>query len=412
VAGSAAARPSQGADGDWIVSDPRPLSAPPRLTIVLPLKGRHLYTLRWLWYANEARLPYRFLIADGQVNDAVARYIENSREAFRHLDIEYVRYPDDADYGRFFAKMSDAMSRVRTPYTMLADNDDFLGIDGIEQALDFMESHDDYVCACGRAAAFTVYSKLGNPDGAVYGRLNRLYIASNPVDVTAAGAAERLRQGGLYHLIYYSVYRTEALAEIWRDVVNIDFSDLMLHENFHALRTLTLGKFRANSASITYYAQVGSSLNTQPSQLWVRKLLRSRFTSDAHAMVECLSAAAAEADGVEAEPIAEDIRITIENCFSEFLSANYGWLAELKRRLVRKWPSLKSYFQARPRFFVGREKKALLAQLAACGASPQRIDRMRLELAAIETAISREAFANFAGPFLKMAHADAARNWL
>jgi glycosyltransferase domain-containing protein len=383
----------------------------PRLTIVLPLKGRHLFTMRFLWYANEARLPYRILIADGQVNEVVAPHLENSRETFPHLDIEYVRYPDDASYSRFFAKMSDALSRVRTPYVMHADNDDFLGIDGVEQALDFLENNPDYVCASGRAAAFAVYSKLGNPDGAVHGRLNHIYVATNPKDVTAAGAAQRLREGGLYHLIYYSVYRTEALAQIWRDVVDIDFSDLMLHENFQALRTLTLGKFRANSASITHYAQIGSSLNTQPSQLWLRKLLRSRFTSDAHAMIDFLSTAAARADGTAAEPIAEDIRATVEDCFHEFLATSYGWQAELKRRLRQKWPGLTSYLQTRPRFSVGREKAALLSQLARSGASPEHVERTRLELAAIEAAISREAFANFAGPFRQMAHADAARSW-
>jgi glycosyltransferase domain-containing protein len=383
----------------------------PRLTVMLPLKGRHLFTMRFLWYANEARLPYRFVIADGQVNESVARYIENSRETFPHLNIEYVRYPDDVSYSRFFAKMSDAMSRVRTPYTMLADNDDFLGIDGIEQALDFLEAHRDYVCGCGRAAVFAVYSKLGNSDAAVHGRLNHISIASNPKDVAATGTARRLREGGLYHLIYYSVYRTEALAQIWRDVVDIDFSDLILHENFHALRTLTLGKFHANSASITHYAQLGSSLNTQPGQLWVRNLLRSRFTSDAHAMVDFLSTAAARADGTAPEPIAEEIRATVEDCFRKYLTANYGWRAELKRRLLRKWPNLTSYIQTRPRFSVGREKSALLAQLARSGASPEHVECTRLEVAAIEAAISKEAFANFADPFQQVAHANSARSW-
>jgi glycosyltransferase domain-containing protein len=383
----------------------------PQLTIVLPLKGRHLFTMRFLWYANEACLPYRFVIADGQVNDSIARHIENSGETFPHLDIEYVRYPDDVSYSRFFAKMCDAVSRVRTPYTMLADNDDFLGIDGIEQALDFLETHGDYVCACGRAAVFAVYSKLGNPDGAIHGRLNHISIASNPKDIAAAGAAQRLREGGLYHLIYYSVYRTEVLAQIWRDVVDIDFSDLILHENFHALRTLTLGKFHANLASITHYAQIGTSLNTQPAQLWVRNLLRSRFTSDAHAMIDFLSTAAARADGTAAEPIAEGIRATVEGCFREFLATNYGWRAELKRRLRGKWPNLTSYVQTRPRFAIGREKSALLSQLVRSGASPEHVEHTRLEVAAIEAAISNEAFANFAGPFRQVARADAARSW-
>jgi len=383
----------------------------PRLTVVLPLKGRHLFTMRFLWYANEARLPYRFLIADGQVNETVARSLENSRATFPHLDIEYVRYPDDANYSLFFAKMSDALSRVRTPYAILADNDDFLGIDGIEQALDFLETHADYVCACGRAAAFTVYSKLGNPDGAVHGRLNRLYIASNPKDVTATGAAERLREGGLYHLIYYSVYRTEALAEIWRDVVEIDFSDLILHENFHALRTLTLGKVRMNRATVTHFAQVLTSLKTQASQDWVRHLLRSRFTWDVHALVERLSAAVAHGDGAAAKPVAEDVRTMIETCLREFLATNYGLLAGIKRFIRKKWPRLESCYQTRPRFFIGRERTALLAQLARDGASSEHVERMRQELAAIEIAISQESFTAFAAPFRQMAHADAARNW-
>ncbi|MGA9951110.1 MAG: hypothetical protein WBQ24_22905, partial [Xanthobacteraceae bacterium] len=87
----------------------------PRLTIVLPLRGRHLFTLRFLWYADKLRLPYRILIADGQVNETVARHIENSRTFFPNLDIDYVRYPDDAGYPQYFAKMADAMRRVRTP---------------------------------------------------------------------------------------------------------------------------------------------------------------------------------------------------------------------------------------------------------------------------------------------------------
>lgn len=120
--------------------NPQAATVSPRLTIVLPLKGRHLFTLRFLWYANKARLPHRILIADGQVHEAVARHLENSRETFPNLDVEYVRYPNDTGYRQFFAKMSDVVRRVRTPYAMLADNDDFLGSYGIERALDFLDA--------------------------------------------------------------------------------------------------------------------------------------------------------------------------------------------------------------------------------------------------------------------------------
>src|SRR5580658_6540170 len=187
----------------------------PRLTIVMPLKGRRLFTFRLLWHANKLRLPYRFVIADGQVNEAVARRLENSREVFPHLDIEYIRYPDDTGYSRYFAKMSDAMQRVRTPYVMHADNDDFLGFDGIERALDFLDANADCVCARGRIVTFSVYSGLGERYGAVSGKFNRFYMHGDVKEVAAPSATERLQQGGLCSGLYYAIYRTEAPVRMW-----------------------------------------------------------------------------------------------------------------------------------------------------------------------------------------------------
>ena len=37
------------------------------------------------------------------------------RKLFPNIDVEYIRYPDDTDFGRYFAKMTDALQRVRTP---------------------------------------------------------------------------------------------------------------------------------------------------------------------------------------------------------------------------------------------------------------------------------------------------------
>ena len=132
----------------------------PRLTIVLPLKGRPLFTLRFLWHANRARMPFRFLIADGEVRPPLGEILENSRELFPHLDIEYVRYPDDANWGRYFEKMRDALRRVRTPYVMLADNDDFLAPAGIERCMEFLDSRPDYACCAGGIAGFSLYAPL------------------------------------------------------------------------------------------------------------------------------------------------------------------------------------------------------------------------------------------------------------
>ena len=384
----------------------------PRLTIVMPLKGRHLFTFRFLWHANKMRLPYRFLIADGQVNVAVARRLENSREEFPELDIEYVRYPDDTNYSRYFAKMSDAMQRVRTPYVMHADNDDFLGLDGIERALDFLDENTDYVCARGRIVTFSVYSGIGGSNGAVCGKFNRFYLHGDYIDVVAPGVRERLRQGGICHALYYAIYRTAAPVCIWREVTEIDFSDMMLHEDFYALRALTLGKVHTNKETISYYSQAGTGISYQPNLDWARHLLRSRFTSDAHAAVARISMAAAEAEGADAATVAEDVRVILENYYRDYLSMNYGLFAQIKRTMRKKWPRLVSYVQTRPRFSVRRERAEIFSQLKNAGASPQDIMRIRGELIEVERALSPEAFADFAGPFLPIEHAASGREWV
>src|SRR5690242_14755953 len=173
----------------------------------MPLKGRRLFTFRCLWHANQLRLPYRFLLADGLVHEDVARRLEDSRSIFPHLDVEYVRYPDDTGFSRYWAKMADAHARVRTPYVMEIDNDDFPGFWGIERALDFLDANPDFICARGRSVGFTVDARSGTPKGGLSGKINSLTSNYNHKDISAATAAERLREAGLRHGVYSAVFR-------------------------------------------------------------------------------------------------------------------------------------------------------------------------------------------------------------
>lgn len=377
----------------------------PRLTIVMPLKGRLLFTFRFLWHANKMRLPYRFLIADGNVKEAVARRLEDSRKLFPELDIEYIRYPDDTNYRRYFTKMADAFGRVRTPYAMNADNDDFLGFNGIERALDFLDTHKDYICARGHQITFSVYSGIGGPPGAICGKLNSLCSDRDFKDIDAPTSAARLRQGGLCHSLHYAIYRTEAPVCIWREVAKINFSDLMLFEDFFALRALTLGKAHIDSTTVSYYGQSGTGISYQPLRDWAHHLLRSRFTLDVDALVTRVEAAVANGGDNDATTIAEDIRSVLTKRYREFLSMNYGLPARIKGAMRKKWPRLANYVQTRPRFSVGRERAAILSHLNA-GANPEIRKHISDELTTIEHALSAEALADYAGPLLPMVQTD------
>lgn len=378
------------------------LSAAPRLTIVLPLRGRHPFTLRFLWHANLARLPYRFLIADGQVNADLAALLENARQHFPHLDIEYVRYPDDAHYGMFFAKMHDALKRVTTPYAMIADNDDFLVSSGLDNSIAFLDRSPDYVCCGGGLAGFSVYSGLNAANDGLTGSLNRYAYRYTPFDRSddfgASSVVERLRQGSRNWWSYYAVFRTEALTTIWRESVKIDFSDLQLFEFFCAMRTLTLGKARSDASTIGYLRQYGTSMRTSLKKDWVHHLLRSNFTGDFNTFIGEIAQIAAASDGVEAGPVDEMLREICDDWLRAFLRVNYGEVQGLKQLLRDKSPGLVNWLLRRKRYFVGRERAALLSNLRRDGADAACVARFDRELAAIETVLTGADFADFIRP--------------
>lgn len=384
----------------------------PRLTIVMPMKGRRLFTFRFLSYANYLRLPYRFIIADGLVDEFAATYLENSKHAFPNIDVEYIRYPLDTDYRRFFLKMSDAMSRVRTRYVMQADNDDFLGFDGIERALDFLDDHSDYICARGHQVTFTVYSRVGGSPGAISGRLNTMQWHNDSAEAAAATAAERLLETGLCHRFYYAVFRQDVLARIWREMAEIGFSDLMLHEDFFGFRVPTLGKARFNEGTVSYYSQSGSGISFQPMQDWAAHLLRSRFTSEASEIIERIGLAVADGDAESALRMKEFIRGILAQRYGRVLKMIYGPGAQFKRGLRKRLPGLATTLQTRPRFSARRDESSMLSKLKAAGASHTTLERVVAELSAVKLTLNPSTMLDYAGPFLERAQGPGAAEWL
>ena len=142
-------------------------SADRDLTVLLPLKDRAPYTLRWLSYADSIRLPFRVLIADGGVDAAVSNVLSD-RSNFPNVEFEYLRYRPDDSFADYHAKLADAAGRIRTPYAVMIDNDDFLVVDALRESVQFLRNHADYVACGGQTALFWVGSD--RPDGdALYG---------------------------------------------------------------------------------------------------------------------------------------------------------------------------------------------------------------------------------------------------
>lgn len=391
----------------------------PRLTIVLPLKGRPLFTLRFLWHANRARMPYRFLIADGEVRPPLGEMLENSRELFPNLDIEYIRYPDDSNWSRYFGKLHDALRRVRTPYVMMADNDDFLAPAGIERCIDFLDSHPDYVCCAGGIAGFSLYSPLSALPDKVLGSLNRLTYTytpdSSPEEVHSDDVRARMQSGFHCYWFFYSVYRPRALELIWKEIVEIDFSNFHILELYSTLRTLTLGKARQDETVTSYFKQGDAgggwhwaTSEAAPSASFVYHLLRSRLGADVSAMIERISYAVAEAGSGDAEEIAEQLRQLTEQFMNEIIRNHYGTTNRIRQRLRNYLPWLSDWMKTRYRRSVVREKRAVPDRLRKNGAGAKYLAVFQSELARMEDAFNgrevREFLAHHAETMASLAN--------
>ncbi len=374
-----------------------------RLTIVMPLRGRPLFTLRFLWHANAARLPYRFILADGQVVPALAGALENSRKIFPEIDVEYIRYPDDASFADYFAKMHDAMRRVETPYAMFVDNDDFLAHAGIERSIEFLDANPDYVCCGGGVAGISAYIRKDPSLGGLVGPLNKLSFRYMPydrsLDLDSFSATERLVRGLRNSWSWYAVYRTPALLTIRREAAEMSLSDLQLHEKFCAMRTLTLGKARSDPATIAYLRQYWTSLQYPFSHDWVHHLVRSRFNTDFAEIMRRISTAAGAADNVDPASVNDKLLSDIISWFGDFLVRSYGPYAALRRYLRARVPGLLIWAKSRRRYSSSRERRNLLAKLRQHGASDGYVRAFSAELAQIEDVISGSAFARFIGSY-------------
>lgn len=374
------------------------------LTILLPLKGRHLHTLRFLRHADMSRLPYSFLIADGQVHPAIAQMLENPRHIFPHLNIEYVRYPEDGSYGDYFRKLVDATSRVRTRYVMQADNDDFLVRSGIDQCMKFLDANQDYVCCGGGVGGFALHRGVGALNG-VIGTIQSLgpqyhdrYVHQ---DYASSSAAMRVRQEfATGYTLYYNVFKAPALTTICRECANIAFSDLRAHETFFGARAKSLGKCKSDHATIAYIRQAGTSLAA--ANMW-KVTTSAAPDAEIRAFTDTISHAAADADGIDAIAFAAELR----DLYTEIW---YGGLNEHRTSRCtapnrrHRWSAVTSALisivpegavNRRRQWLRRKARNTIVNRLRQHGASEIYISAFQHELANIEALLEGPDFGGF-----------------
>ena len=207
------------------------------LTILLVIKDRQFFTMRWLSYMNHICYPYSIYIADGGSDMLLEEKIK--KKNFNNISIKYRHFGYDNNHQLYLKKINDSLLEIKTKYVLLADDDDFFLTKGIEDSVLFLESNEDYSSCGGRQAGIFNYSE------GIYleGKYN-LRLSSYPHEgIEHQDGLDRITHHlANYSATYYDVHRTKEMKEIFKEVNEAGFSDLYLVELFVQTIILINGK--------------------------------------------------------------------------------------------------------------------------------------------------------------------------
>ncbi len=290
---------------------------------MLTIKGRHLHTLRWLWHANKTQLPYPIHIADGEVHPVISKLLLDPT-TFPNINYTYNTYKDLSIRDYYFKKM-DSLSRLRTPYVMLVDNDDFVLPSGIEKSIDFLERNKEYICSQARIAGF----KINKSQSILPQILSRKiewspkYISNEwyePMDFKSLSSVERILSIiSNPRSIHYSIYRTSNLLSICEEIFKFNPS-FYFCESYLSIRTASMGMIHSSPGFFSYIRQQDSSQFLGYYKDAVDAFLRSTFASDFRIMCTELIKTLPSIPNSEREKALEDIFITYSDQLRKTLS--------------------------------------------------------------------------------------------
>lgn len=214
------------------------------LTIVLPIKDRCSYTIRWLAYADRLSFPFKVLVADGGKDKALALKLKQASN-FPKVDYEYIQFPYDQTYSHFYAKMVNVLSKVSTQFVVIIDDACIPVIDGYRHCVEFLVAHPDYSGCSGNIGCFSVLpddkdKELNPAFGDEIQFYSDLYPFREVVDDTAA--ARVARHFAAYSPTWYDVHRTDYLSSSFNILKHADIKDIFLAELLLSCLTVSMGK--------------------------------------------------------------------------------------------------------------------------------------------------------------------------
>ena len=173
-----------------------------KVTILIPTYNRHPYLHRLLEYFDSYTPIPQIIILDSSSDEMQDEVLE----AFQRSDrIIWKKYPSKTFVVQ---KIFDGLKEVKTEYSVLCADDDFIAINGLMSGLKFLDSHPDFSCFMGRCIS--------------HGMLENNVITWQPLFHGQQGArggdpVKRMERyaNGKSIMTFYGLYRTGDHLRIW-----------------------------------------------------------------------------------------------------------------------------------------------------------------------------------------------------
>jgi len=217
------------------------------LTIILLLKGRDAFTIRWFEYAKKFQLSCKVIVADGGFDNGLEKVLHNKKFHFV-VNYDYVRYPYDENHKIFYAKIHDALTKVETQYVLFASNDDFYFFNALESSVHFLNQNPEFVTSRGEIWDFNVITpssgfKKSNANEHVYGNISGVSKLYFHPSVIGDSALDRVSDYTLKtHSIFHDIVRKEKLREAYYAFIKSKTTDFRFFESFISFYIASHGK--------------------------------------------------------------------------------------------------------------------------------------------------------------------------
>lgn len=122
------------------------------VTIIMPLKGRDDYTKRWLKYYDYLNTEIPVVAADGSK-------VSQGSMFSNYKNIKHIYYGHDTTRQIFMLKLFKASAEVKTPFSVLLDNDDFYSVNGLTKSASFLCKNSDFSSARGAISSHAISNR-------------------------------------------------------------------------------------------------------------------------------------------------------------------------------------------------------------------------------------------------------------